>query len=56
MASRGGFLVGDGALRRKNTTKKQHANGLKQHKAITKKKRKPEWDVSLHIVASSWQK
>lgn len=40
-----GFLVGDGALRRKNDKNK----AVKRQTKITqKKKKKPEWDVSIN--------
>lgn len=47
MASRGGFLVGDGSLYRKNTSKKQNSTS---RRVMTKKKRKPEWDVRINIM------
>jgi hypothetical protein len=48
MASRGGFLVSDGALRRKNDRNKYTYTTKKQTRSIQRKKKKPEWDVSIN--------
>ncbi|EDO48168.1 predicted protein [Nematostella vectensis] len=48
MASRGGFLVGDGALRRRKPTQKTTNTALKAHKTTKRKKRKPEWDSTVN--------